>query len=68
MKHVNMVLERTAVNDVFVLPAARYVWLGHEIEALEPRVTAGSTLREDLNALLVERRQLWMRMNGLGPL
>jgi hypothetical protein len=44
-------------------------WYGrvsNEIAALEPRVIAGSTMQDDLNALRVARRRLWMKMNGLG--
>jgi hypothetical protein len=48
--------------------ASVYEQLGREIDELTPRVTPGSTLQDDLSALRVERRRLWMRRNGLGPL
>ena len=58
------------MTDFYALPssAAIYEQLGREIEELTPRVTQGSTLQDDLSALLVERRRLWMRRAGLGPL
>ena len=57
-------------NTIYSLPssAVLYEALGRAIEDLAPRVTAGSTAQEDLNALRVARRQLWMKRNGLGPL
>ena len=58
------------MHDLYELPssAAIYEELGRAIDDLAPRVTAGSTSQDDLNALRVERRRLWMRRNGLGPL
>ena len=60
------------MNDVtlYSLPssAAIYEELGRAIDDLTPRVTAGSTMQDDLNALRVERRRMWMKRNGLGPL
>ena len=44
------------------------VWSpSEEIAALELRVIAGSTMQDNLNALRVARRRLWMKQNGLGP-
>lgn len=48
--------------------AADYERLDAAIEALQPRAILGSTTLFDYNKLLVQRRQLWMRQNGLGPL
>ena len=48
--------------------AAIYERLGRDIEEMRPRLTEGSTALYDFNRLVVQRRQLWMRMNGLGPL
>lgn len=57
------------MTDFYALPssAAIYEALGKAIDELAPKVTTGSTLQDDLNALRVERRQLWMQLNHLGP-
>ena len=49
-------------------PMREYERLNTEIEALRPHVTEGSTSLFDLNRMVVRRRQIWMRMNGLGTL
>ena len=55
---------------IYTLPssAAIYERLGRAIEDMRPHLTEGSTTLCDFNRLVVQRRQLWMRMNGLGPL
>jgi hypothetical protein len=57
------------MTDIFPLPPAssEYERLGREIDAMRPHVTEGSTTLFDFNKLVVTRRQLWMRRNGLGP-
>ena len=56
-------------GTLYALPssAGEYERLNREIEELKPRVTLGSTLLFDYNRKLVQRSQLWMRQNGLGP-
>lgn len=58
------------MNDkLFAVPssAGEYERLGREIDDMRPSITADSTGLYAFNRLLIERRRLWMRINGLGP-